>query len=229
MTDKKLEVKNLRISFRTASGKVQAVRDISFDLYEGETLAIVGESAQANRSRPAPSWAFPPQRDHRKRRDLLRRQGPAQMFGRGLPVPARRQDRHDLPGPDVQPEPHRQGRQTADRSDAAQKPFPPPQCAEGILPAAQGALRRRQRRGRAERLCARGAALRPRRKGRNALREPLPPRETKRRRGARAAVRTAFDLRQRERDGHPYPLRAHPALCFPLCRRVFARVLHGGI
>ena len=44
MTNKKLEVKNLRISFRTASGKVQAVRDISFDLYQVETLAIVGES-----------------------------------------------------------------------------------------------------------------------------------------------------------------------------------------
>lgn len=40
----KLQVRNLRISFRTTNGKVQAVRGIDFDLAKGETLAIVGES-----------------------------------------------------------------------------------------------------------------------------------------------------------------------------------------
>ena len=44
MADKILEVKNLKVSFRTTSGTLKAVRDISFDLYRGKTLAIVGES-----------------------------------------------------------------------------------------------------------------------------------------------------------------------------------------
>ena len=42
--EKILEVKNLKISFRTSNGSVKAVRDISFDLEKGKTLAIVGES-----------------------------------------------------------------------------------------------------------------------------------------------------------------------------------------
>ncbi len=42
--EKKLSVNNLVVSFRTPAGKVQAVRNISFDLNKGETLAIVGES-----------------------------------------------------------------------------------------------------------------------------------------------------------------------------------------
>ena len=39
-----LEVKNLRISFKTINGTVKAVRGIDFSLYRGRTLAIVGES-----------------------------------------------------------------------------------------------------------------------------------------------------------------------------------------
>ncbi len=42
--ENKLSVNNLAVSFRTPAGKVQAVRNISFDLKKGETLAIVGES-----------------------------------------------------------------------------------------------------------------------------------------------------------------------------------------
>ena len=42
--DNILEVKNLKIAFRTTAGTLKAVRDISFDLKRGKTLAIVGES-----------------------------------------------------------------------------------------------------------------------------------------------------------------------------------------
>ena len=45
MENKKiLEVSGLTISFKTNDGLVHAVRDVSFDLIKGETLAIVGES-----------------------------------------------------------------------------------------------------------------------------------------------------------------------------------------
>ncbi len=42
--EKVLQVKNLTINFRTVNGQVQAVRDVSFDLHKGKTMAIVGES-----------------------------------------------------------------------------------------------------------------------------------------------------------------------------------------
>ena len=44
MSEPILRVNNLSVSFQTYAGTVQAVRDVSFTLNRGETLAIVGES-----------------------------------------------------------------------------------------------------------------------------------------------------------------------------------------
>lgn len=43
-TDNVLEVRGLKVSFDTFVGKVEAIRDVSFALHRGETLALVGES-----------------------------------------------------------------------------------------------------------------------------------------------------------------------------------------
>ncbi|MES0328341.1 MAG: ATP-binding cassette domain-containing protein, partial [Gammaproteobacteria bacterium] len=44
MAEKLLQVENLSVTFETQGGDIEAVRDISFEMSRGETLAIVGES-----------------------------------------------------------------------------------------------------------------------------------------------------------------------------------------
>jgi len=44
MSDAIIKVKNMEIDFNVHQGVVHAIRDISFEIKKGETLALVGES-----------------------------------------------------------------------------------------------------------------------------------------------------------------------------------------
>lgn len=44
MTDALLKISNVAVSFRTATGVTSAVKDVSYEVSRGETLAVVGES-----------------------------------------------------------------------------------------------------------------------------------------------------------------------------------------
>ncbi len=44
-----LEIDKLSVTFRLPTGPVTAVKDVSFTIAEGETLALVGESGSGSR------------------------------------------------------------------------------------------------------------------------------------------------------------------------------------
>lgn len=60
MEDKKviLSVKDLVIKFRLRGDILTAIREASLDLYEGESLAIVGESGLGNQCLQKVLWDY---------------------------------------------------------------------------------------------------------------------------------------------------------------------------
>ena len=115
MTETVLEVKHLSLSFQTFSVRVQAVRDVSFSLHQGDTLALVGESGCGKSATCRAIMRLLP-------RNATIDQGEILLHGENLldksqkrhaPHP-RGEDRDDLSGPDDLPRSDDEDRQ-ADR------------------------------------------------------------------------------------------------------------------
>jgi oligopeptide/dipeptide ABC transporter ATP-binding protein len=89
-----LDVRNLRTEFATRAGVVRAVDDVSFDVHEGETVALVGESGCGKsmtalsimRLVPEPAGRIAGGAVHFKGRDLLALREPEMRALRGREI-----------------------------------------------------------------------------------------------------------------------------------------------
>ncbi len=119
-----LEVKNLTASFHISVGIVQAVRHVSFHLDMGESLGVVGESGSGKSvTMPQVMGLLSEKRRGDRGSHPLQHASTLQKIDasefRKIP---RRRHRHDLSGPDDQPQPPLHRGEPADRSRPAHPP-----------------------------------------------------------------------------------------------------------
>ena len=118
-----LEVRNLSVRFHTARGSVDAVKNVSWHVDRGETLAILGEVGlgqvglllgdhEPDRLPPGEITSGEVLFDGR---DLLKH------VAARAPRDQRQADRDDLPGPAQPPEPGLHRRLAAERGDAGSR------------------------------------------------------------------------------------------------------------
>ena len=116
-----LAVRDLGVTFDQGGSATQAVRDVSFELHPGETLALVGESG-LGQVRHRPLHRPPParQRRHHRLDPLPRHRDADRRRAHPPPHPRQRHQLH-LPGADdlAEPAPHH-------REAARRKPRPAP-------------------------------------------------------------------------------------------------------
>jgi peptide/nickel transport system ATP-binding protein len=115
-----LSVRNLRTHFFTKEGVAKAVDDVDFDVAPGEILGLVGESGSGKTVTGFSILGLidPPGPHRRGELDPLQRRGADQRDARAAARHPRGGDRHDLPGPDDDPQSGPAGRHPDDRDGA---------------------------------------------------------------------------------------------------------------
>ncbi len=53
-----IDARNIAVTFKVEHGTVEAVKDISFQLYRGRRLPSSANPVRGNRSRPERSWGY---------------------------------------------------------------------------------------------------------------------------------------------------------------------------
>ena len=99
-----LDIENLAVAYKVRGGEIEAVQDVSFEIYRGESFGVVGESGCG---KSTVAWSivnFLGANGYVKRGNILFQGQDLVGRRRGATAFAWRPDRHGLPGSHAGPE-----------------------------------------------------------------------------------------------------------------------------